>query len=48
MLARTCRQDIFPFIPDEKRWGDPFRRGLFEVAAEDFATVATAMDVELG
>ena len=36
------------FITDEQRWGYPFRRGLFEVPAEDFATIATAMGVELG
>ena len=35
------------FITDERRWGYPFRRGLFEVPAEDFATIATAMGVEL-
>jgi len=36
------------FITDVQRWGYPFRRGLFEVPAEDFETIATAMGVELG
>ena len=31
------------FITDEKRWGFPFRRGLFEVASGDFGVVAGAM-----
>jgi hypothetical protein len=31
------------FIQDPKRWGYPFRRGLFEVSARDFATIASAM-----
>jgi hypothetical protein len=31
------------FIPDKKQWGFPFRRGLFEISAEDFATIANAM-----
>lgn len=35
------------FITDEQRWGYPFRRGVFEVPAEDFATIASAMGVEL-
>jgi hypothetical protein len=31
------------FVDDEQRWGLPFRRGLFEVPAGDFACVAGAM-----
>jgi hypothetical protein len=31
------------FIPDPRRWGYPFRRGLFEVAADDFAVIEAAM-----
>lgn len=31
------------FVTDEQRWGLPFRRGLFEVAAGDFGVVAGAM-----
>lgn len=31
------------FVDDEERWGIPFRRGLFEVPAGDFACIAGAM-----
>lgn len=31
------------FVPDPKRWGYPFRRGLFAVPAEDFAVIESAM-----
>ena len=31
------------FITDPKRWGFPFRRGLFEIDASDMAVVAGAM-----
>lgn len=31
------------FVDDEERWGLPFRRGLFEVAAGDFGCIAGAM-----
>lgn len=31
------------FVDDEERWGLPFRRGLFEVAAGDFACIAGAL-----
>lgn len=31
------------FIADKKRWGFPFRRGLFEIPAPDFARIAEAM-----
>lgn len=31
------------FIPDPRRWGYPFRRGLFEVTAADFAVIEAAM-----
>lgn len=31
------------FVDDEERWGLPFRRGLFEVPAGDFACIAGAM-----
>jgi hypothetical protein len=35
------------FVTDEQRWGYPFRRGLFEVPAEDAATIADAMGADL-
>ncbi len=35
------------FITDKKKWGLPFRRGLFAVSAADFARIAKAMDAEL-
>jgi hypothetical protein len=33
------------FIKDKTRWGMPFRRGLFEISAEDFERIAVATDV---
>jgi hypothetical protein len=36
------------FIEDKRRWGFPFRRGLFRVERSDFALIAAAMGVELG
>lgn len=35
------------FITDVERWGLPFRRGLFEVGAADFARIAEAMRATL-
>ena len=35
------------FILDKKRWGYPFRRGLFDVSPEDFRRIAAAMGVVL-
>ena len=35
------------FIKDPKRWGFPFRRGLFEIPREDFEKIAAACDTEL-
>jgi hypothetical protein len=34
------------FIADKKRWGFPFRRGLFEIGAGDYARIARALGVE--
>ena len=34
------------FIPDKKRWGFPFRRGLFEIPEADFRLIAEAMRIE--
>ena len=31
------------FVPDPRRWGYPFRRGLSEVTADDFAVIEAAM-----
>lgn len=31
------------FIADKRRWGFPFRRGLFEIGAADFECIAAAM-----
>lgn len=33
------------FIPDKKRWGYPFRRGLFEIERLDFVRIAEAMGI---
>lgn len=35
------------FIPDKRRWGFPFRRGLFEIGEADFRAIAAAMGVEV-
>ncbi|MEP6507843.1 MAG: EVE domain-containing protein [Gemmatimonadales bacterium] len=35
------------FIRDKKRWGYPFRRGLFEIEWPDFVRIASAMGVTL-
>jgi hypothetical protein len=32
------------FIGDPAHWGLPFRRGLFTIPAEDFATILSAME----
>lgn len=42
--ARPLVPDL-DFIPDPKRWGYPFRRGLFEIGRADFLRIATAMRV---
>ena len=34
------------FIPDPKRWGFPFRRGLFEIGRSDFVRIAGAMGID--
>jgi hypothetical protein len=31
------------FIEDKRRWGFPFRRGLFEIGEKDFGLIAQAM-----
>ena len=35
------------FIKDPSRWGLPFRRGLFEIGADDFRRIAQAMSADL-
>jgi hypothetical protein len=35
------------FIKDKKRWGFPFRRGLFEIDEADFRLIAAAMGARL-
>lgn len=35
------------FIADKKKWGFPFKRGLFEVEEKDFKRIAEAMGAEL-
>ena len=31
------------FITDQQRWGYPFRRGLFEIDADDMAVIREAL-----
>ena len=38
--------DALDFIPDKRRWGFPFRRGLFEIGEDDFMRIAGAMGVD--
>ena len=38
--------DALDFIPDKKRWGFPFRRGILAIGAADFARIAAAMHAE--
>ncbi len=33
------------FITDKRKWGFPFRRGLFQIGREDFAQIMQAMQV---
>ena len=35
------------FIQDKKKWGFPFRRGMFEIPEEDFLKITNAMGAEL-
>ncbi len=35
------------FIKDKKKWGFPFRRGMFEIPENDFKIIADAMDVKI-
>ena len=35
------------FIPNKKRWGFPFMRGLFEIDKADFEKIALAMKVAI-
>ena len=49
-----CRQapvldliDSLEFIKDKKKWGFPFRIGLFSIAEKDFKLISNAMNVEL-
>jgi hypothetical protein len=39
--------DELAFIRDKRRWGYPFRRGLFDVKRVDFERIAEAMGVQL-
>lgn len=34
------------FIADPKRWGYPFRRGLFEIGRADFLRIAKALGID--
>jgi hypothetical protein len=50
LAFRECKEapvqpliEHLSFIPDKKRWGFPFRRGLFEINQSDFETIARAM-----
>jgi hypothetical protein len=36
------------FIVDKKRWGFPFRKGLFTIGRSDFMKIAKAMNIDVG
>ena len=38
--------EALDFIPDKKRWGFPFRRGILAIGTTDFARIAAAMQAE--
>lgn len=40
--------DRLSFIDDEERWGQPFRRGHFEIVRDDLFLIASAMGVDPG
>ena len=55
VAVRECREvavhdllERLAFIPDKRRWGFPFRRGLFEIGRDDFGRIAAAMGVDTG
>ena len=35
------------FIKDKRKWGFPFRRGMFEIPKDDFLKIANAMEVRI-
>ena len=35
--------NVIVFFTDQQRWGYPFRRGLFEVDADDMAVIREAL-----
>lgn len=37
--------DELSFIKDKKKWGFPFRRGVFSVSFNDFSLIASAMGI---
>jgi hypothetical protein len=39
--------DELSFITNKKSWGFPFRRGLFEIVADDFSRIAAAMNADV-
>lgn len=39
--------DELSFIKDKKKWGFPFRRGVFSVSLNDFSLIASAMGITL-
>ena len=39
--------DDLSFIKDKKKWGFPFRRGLFEIDKADFEVIAKAMNIKV-
>jgi len=43
--ARALVADL-DFIPDPKRWGYPFRRGLFAIDRSYFVRIASAMGID--
>jgi hypothetical protein len=45
--AITPLIETLDFIKDKTNWGLPFRRGLFEIGADDFRQIADAMKCDV-
>ncbi len=44
--VRPLLEDL-TFVTDKRKWGFPFRRGLFEISPQDFERIAKAMGAQV-